>query len=315
PHQRRRRGGGHGLTGGSHAADLVDEQADEAGGTVSGPVPGVGGDDDPPVEDRGPEGPSEPGGEVDHRHRHAPEVRHPRQPGAGARNWGEGHHPGDLDHRRHGEAVGVAPDPEDDDLAAQRPDPPISTMRPPRPPERFTWYMASSAASRRARASASIRSPSSPGPSGATATAPPMLAPTAASTAPPSGPASRMNGVSTRASTRPAARPAAAASGSPSSTATNSSPPMRASVSLGRSAARNRSATATSSRSPAPWPSESLTALNRSRSKKRTPTCPRSRTARARTSRRRSARRSRLASPVSPSWKAPLRNRRWRSIE
>ena len=54
---------------------------------------------------------------------------------------------------------------------------------------------------------------------------------------------------------------------------TNSSPPIRARESSGRTAARMRRATATRSSSPAWWPRVSLTILKPSRSRKMTATC------------------------------------------
>ena len=86
-----------------------------------------------------------------------------------------------------------------------------------------------------------------------------------------------------------------------SSSSVNSSPPWRATVSPGRSAASMRLATAISRRSPTMWPSESLTSLKRSRSQNSTAQQNSSswRRERFRLSCRRSRKSARLGSPVS----------------
>ena len=88
----------------------------------------------------------------------------------------------------------------------------------------------------------------------------------------------------------------------------NSSPPMRATVSLSRRLACRRRLSATSSRSPMPCPRLSLTALNRSTSRNATATSSPVRAARRSVISSRSSNRRRFGSPVSSSWVA------WSSI-
>ncbi len=85
---------------------------------------------------------------------------------------------------------------------------------------------------------------------------------------------------------------------------TNSSPPIRASVSLERRMTASRRANCWSSLSPASCPNRSLTSLNRSRSQKNTATVPPERWARASASPMWSLSSRRLASPVSGSCSA-----------
>ena len=81
-------------------------------------------------------------------------------------------------------------------------------------------------------------------------------------------------GASRAARMRSATMRAPATSDRSAQTTANSSPPRRATVSVGRTALRRRWATDVSSWSPASWPSSSLTDLKRSTSMKSTPTHP-----------------------------------------
>ena len=94
----------------------------------------------------------------------------------------------------------------------------------------------------------------------------------------------------------------------PSRRIANSSPPRRATVSDGRVALTSRCAAAWSRRSPASCPSESLTYLKLSRSRNMTATCFCERCASASACSTRFQNRLRLASRVSGSWNASLRN-------
>ena len=112
-----------------------------------------------------------------------------------------------------------------------------------------------------------------------------------------------MIGSWTAAATR---QPSASAvrSSTDSHTTTNSSPPSRATVSAGRTAATIRSASAISSSSPAAWPNMSLTRLKLSMSTNRTAALDSSRSATASACRMRSRHSVRFASPVSESCSA-----------
>ena len=94
----------------------------------------------------------------------------------------------------------------------------------------------------------------------------------------------------------------------PSRRIANSSPPRRAIVSEGRVDFTSRCAAACRKRSPASWPSESLTFLKLSRSRNMTATYCCERRASARACSTRFQNRLRLASSVSGSWNAILRN-------
>ena len=83
---------------------------------------------------------------------------------------------------------------------------------------------------------------------------------------------------------------------------TNSSPPIRAMVSVSRTSPRSRSATIFSSLSPAGWPNVSLTALNWSRSRWWTATISSPLDARSSACSSRSFSSTRLARSVSASW-------------
>ena len=80
------------------------------------------------------------------------------------------------------------------------------------------------------------------------------------------------NSASRARSNRAAASAASARSVTPSSRTANSSPPKRATVSVGRIVALRRDATSRRTRSPAGWPRLSLTVLNSSRSMNMTAT-------------------------------------------
>ena len=114
------------------------------------------------------------------------------------------------------------------------------------------------------------------------------------------------NGVRSSLPIRSAIRRASSASRTGSRMIPNSSPPKRATVSLGRSEPTRRWPTAASSRSPTAWPTLSLMTLNRSRSSRITATDRaigrRRRPARGRSGRSSS---SRFGSPVVGSWSAP----------
>ena len=101
--------------------------------------------------------------------------------------------------------------------------------------------------------------------------------------------------------TRCATQPASLTAFRSSHSTVNSSPPSRATVSAGRTARRIRSAAWRSSSSPAAWPRLSLTFLKRSRSMKRTAMRSFERRERSTACARRSAKRTRLARPVSGS--------------
>ncbi len=103
------------------------------------------------------------------------------------------------------------------------------------------------------------------------------------------------------------------ASSIPSAIIRNSSPPQRATVSPGRTAAINRWPTATSARSPAAWPRRSLSDLKLSRSPKSTPTEPGPRLARPRARERCSTASGRLGSDVSSSCDARHASCAWAS--
>jgi hypothetical protein len=97
---------------------------------------------------------------------------------------------------------------------------------------------------------------------------------------------------------------------------TNSSPPIRATVSASRAAELRRAATSFNTASPAAWPSESLIGLKPSRSTNSTATLPALRSAicsplrawRCNACARRSSNNMRLGRPVSGSWNARRRN-------
>ena len=96
----------------------------------------------------------------------------------------------------------------------------------------------------------------------------------------------------------------------PGSTMPNSSPPSRATVSPGRTAAVRRSATMRRNSSPLRWPSVSFTSLNRSRSTTTSATSVPSRPAEASAADTRSACRERLGKPVKVSCNAMNSDRR-----
>ena len=154
-------------------------------------------------------------------------------------------------------------------------------------PDCLAWYMAMSAL----RSSTSGSSPP------CRPVVRPMLAPMNTSR-----PSTRY-GLASSVSIRPATCAAYASSVSSSSTA-NSSPPRRAVVSAGRSAAGSRRATWTSRSSPAWWPRLSLMVLKSSRSTKSTATSPAGLLQRSSACWSRSANRARLARPVSSSQNA-----------
>ncbi len=134
----------------------------------------------------------------------------------------------------------------------QPPDVPAS-LQVPRP-SCFARYRARSAA--RSRASASGVA--------AEATAAPTLTPMTTVVA-----SASWNGRPRAAAARRAQAVAASAEAGSAIRITNSSPPMRAIVSLARTQSRSRSATSLSRASPAAWPWVSLTGLKRSRSRSR----------------------------------------------
>ena len=106
-------------------------------------------------------------------------------------------------------------------------------------------------------------------------------------------------------------------SGRSSTRMANSSPPKRATVSLGRTAERSRAATSTSSSSPALCPSVSLTSLNPSRSRKYTAIGGDESARRASACWSRSLNRARLGRSVSESvkaWWVSCRSRLMRSV-
>jgi hypothetical protein len=82
------------------------------------------------------------------------------------------------------------------------------------------------------------------------------------------------NGAASARSTASAAMAASSGARTSGSSAMNSSPPWRATVSLARSAPTSRSPACTSRRSPTAWPCRSLTCLKRSRSMNITATRP-----------------------------------------
>ena len=90
----------------------------------------------------------------------------------------------------------------------------------------------------------------------------------------------------------------------PSNRNVNSSPPNRATVSIGRSSPLSRSPSVASTRSPAGWPSESLISLKLSKSRNSTASGTPERRERSRATPRRSRNRARLGSPVSWSCRA-----------
>ncbi len=165
------------------------------------------------------------------------------------------------------------------------PSPKPATAYPPR--VRLARYIAASACRSRAAASAPC----------AGYTAIPMLASTYSG-----WPCSRQGAASARKSAR--AAPAAAFASSPGNRTANSSPYRRARVSASRNAPRRCAATCWSSRSPAWCPRRSLTALNRSRSRKSSATVAPSRRASTRACSRWSVNNVRLGRSVRASCSA-----------
>lgn len=130
----------------------------------------------------------------------------------------------------------------------------------------------------------------------------PMLASTSTSVSP------RWKGRASAAPMRATIMSACAGASRSSHRTANSSPDRRASVSTGRSTFPSHSPTATSRSSPVRCPCSSLTALNRSRSRKSNAEVAPVRRARSDACCRRSSRRTRFGSPVSASCSAASRD-------